>query len=209
MRGLYAICDLEFLAERGIDPEAFAIELVRARPAAIQLRAKGSCPRETLGILRRLVAIGRDASVPIFANDRPDLAVVAGAFGVHLGQGDLPLADARRIGPSLAFGISTHDLEQLDEALLLRPDYVALGPIFSTASKRLAEPVVGLETLKRARALSAKAGIPLVAIGGITLARLPEVAPHADAVACIGALVPSEGMRGVPEHLCRLCAALG
>ncbi|MEO8799888.1 MAG: thiamine phosphate synthase, partial [Polyangiaceae bacterium] len=114
---------------------------------------------------------------------------------VHLGQDDLDLRTARSIAPKLAFGISTHTPEQLARALEERPDYVAFGPVFTTASKQHPDPVVGLEGLARARSIvneSNAPGTPLVAIGGISAENAARVATFVDAAAMIGALVTTD-----------------
>jgi len=191
MRGLYAIADVTTLTARGVDIVAFVRALAPAKPAAIQLRAKDLSARETLALLRALVPICRDAGVLLVANDRVDVAAVGGCDGVHLGQEDLPLASARRLAPHLRVGVSTHDLAQLGRALEERPDYVAYGPVYPTASKVAPDAVVGIAGLRAAYLLSRAAGIPLVAIGGITLERGREVSTIADAGAVIADLFPS------------------
>jgi thiamine-phosphate pyrophosphorylase len=204
VKGLYAILDLDFLGQRGVEPLAFADALLAGQPGALQLRAKSAGARDTLALLRALKTRASAAGVPLFANDRPDLAILAGCSGVHLGQSDLPLEDARRLAPELALGVSTHDLDQLDRALETRPAYVAFGPIFRTLSKRDPEPTVGLGALAEAGRRCRAAGIPLVAIGGLTLDNLPSVAPHADAGALISALLPAEGLSGVARATAEL-----
>ena len=191
LRGVYPIVDLESLERRGFDAIDFAEQVLAARPALVQLRAKSAGARLTLELLRALLPLCRKAGTLLFANDRPDLAVLAGADGVHVGQDDLPLAEVRRFAPGLRVGVSTHDFEQLERALAERPDYVAFGPVFATASKRNHEPVVGLEGLERAHELSAAAKVPLVAIGGIDLERAALAGAHAEVVAVIGALLPA------------------
>jgi thiamine-phosphate pyrophosphorylase len=191
MHGLYAIVDLGTLAARRLDPVAFADALLRAHPAALQLRAKESPARETLALLRVLAPMCHRAGVPLVANDRPDLAVFAGCDLVHVGQTDMPIERVRRIAPRLGVGVSTHTLEQLDAALAARPAYVDFGPVFATATKADPDPVVGLEGLAAATARTAGAGVPLVAIGGITLERAPSLVGLADAVAVVADLVPS------------------
>jgi thiamine-phosphate pyrophosphorylase len=126
----------------------------------------------------------------LFANDRPDLALLAGCDGVHVGQVDLPLAHVRRLAPGLRVGVSTHDLSQLGAALAERPDYVAFGPVFSTGSKLDPDPVVGLEGLAEAARRARNAGVPIVAIGGITLERAPAIGVLGALAAVIGDLVP-------------------
>ncbi|WP_044235456.1 thiamine phosphate synthase [Chondromyces apiculatus] len=199
MRGLYAIIDTDALARRGIDPILFADAVLLARPAAIQLRDKHGSARRMLDLLRALVPRAAAANVPLFANDRPDLALLAGCEGIHVGQDDLPVtavrALAERAGARVRIGLSTHDLTQLDPALAEPIDYVAIGPIFPTVNKEQADPAIGLPALTDlvARVAAVRPGLPIVAIGGITL----ETAPHLGALgvcaAVIGALLPPEG----------------
>jgi thiamine-phosphate pyrophosphorylase len=190
MRGLYAIVDLEVLHRAQIEPLDFAREILSVRPAALQLRAKAAEAREVLALLERLQPLCRAASVPLFCNDRIDLAVIAGCDGVHVGQHDPPPAAVRKLAPGLAIGISTHTLPQLEQALAERPTYVAFGPVFATTSKREPDAVVGLDALRDAHRRCRQAAIPLVAIGGITLERAGDVASTADAAAVISALLP-------------------
>lgn len=112
-------------------------------------------------------------STRLIVNDRPDIAALSEAGGVHVGQDDLPVAAARAIvGPDRWVGVSTHTLEQVREADATPADYLAFGPIFPTSTKSPADPTVGVDSLHRARELTRK---PLVAIGGITLDRAAEV----------------------------------
>jgi thiamine-phosphate pyrophosphorylase len=189
MRGLYAILDTETLASRRVLPLAFAEAVLAARPAALQLRAKSASARDVLALLGQLAPLCKQAGVPLVCNDRPDLAVLGGADVVHLGQDDAPIELVRRLFPTLRIGLSTHTLAQLEQALRTMPAYVAFGPVFETTSKKNPATVVGVDGLRDAAVLARRAGIPLVAIGGITQARAEYVAPHADAVAVIGALV--------------------
>jgi len=213
VKGLYAILDVDFLVQRGVEPLPFADALLAAHPAALQVRAKSAGARDTLALLRAVQARAAAAGVPLFANDRPDLALLAGCAGVHLGQADVSLADARRLGPELALGVSTHGLEQLEEVLAeasaVRPAYVAFGPVFHTSSKRDPEPVVGLPALAEAARRCQAARVPLLAIGGLSLARAPEVAALADLGALISALLPEEGLAGVTRSAAALHAAFG
>jgi thiamine-phosphate pyrophosphorylase len=209
MRGLYAIADIDFLAARRVPPLEFVEAVLCARPAALQLRAKSLGGSDTLALLRAIQARYGALGVPIFCNDRLDLAILSGCAGLHLGQADLCLADARRLAPDLALGISTHRLDQVEAALRERPAYVALGPIFPTGSKSDAEPVVGVSSLAAAARLCRAAGVPLVAIGGLTLERAPLIAESADAGAFISALLPAGGLPDVAAVAARLHAALG
>ncbi len=190
MRGLYAIVDVGSLAARRIDPVAFAAAVLRVRPAALQVRAKDLPARETLALMRELAPMCHGAGVPLVADDWPDLAILAGCDGVHVGQTDMPIDRVRRIAPGLAVGVSTHNLEQLDAALAVRPLYVAYGPVFETSTKKHPDPVVGVAGLRTAHAHAAAAGVPLVGIGGITRERARELVGLVDAVAVVAELIP-------------------
>ncbi|MBV9949185.1 MAG: thiamine phosphate synthase [Myxococcales bacterium] len=190
MRGLYAIADVGTLDARGLDAVAFARAVLRAKPAALQLRAKDVPPREALALLRAIAPLCHLAGVPLVANDRPDLAILAGCDLVHVGQDDMPIDRVRRIAPGIGVGVSTHTLEQLEAAFAARPSYVAIGPIFETSTKRNADPVVGLAVLRAASVRARAAGVPLVAIGGITRERAVELAGLVDAAAVVSALLP-------------------
>jgi thiamine-phosphate pyrophosphorylase len=138
-------------------------------------------PESTLGR-------GRPGLHGLIMNDRADLCLVADFDGVHVGQDDLSPESVRKIiGPKRLLGVSTHNPEQLSEADLTSADYLAIGPVFATASKEKPDPVVGLEGVSRARALTRK---PLVAIGGITRANAASVIEAgADSVAVISDLL--------------------
>ena len=169
MRGLYPIVDLDSLESRRIAPLELAHAVLTARPHLLQLRAKHARPREVLELLQKLKPVCQRAGTLLFANDRPDLALLAGADGVHVGQEDLPIEELRRLPGKLRVGVSTHNVEQLEQALALRPDYVALGPIFATRSKQGADPALGMPALLRGAERARAAHVPLVAIGGLEL----------------------------------------
>jgi thiamine-phosphate pyrophosphorylase len=193
LRGLYAIIDGGALAARGLEAVAFAEALLAARPAAIQLRDKRGPARETLALLGSLQERAAAWKVPLFANDRADLALLAGCHGVHLGQDDVPPAAVRRLagGERLVIGISVHDERELGRALDEQADYLALGAVFATASKERPAPVLGLDGLDALASSARRASrAPLVGIGGIGLATAGEVGRLCDAVAVIGALLP-------------------
>jgi thiamine-phosphate pyrophosphorylase len=210
MRGLYAIIDLDALTRRGVLPLPFAERVIAARPAAIQLRDKRGHARETLALLRAVAPLAAAAGVPFFANDRPDLALLAGCDGVHVGQDDLPVALIRSAFPRLRVGLSTHDAAQVEQAAREAPDYLAVGPIFATASKENPSPVVGVAGLRElvARARRARPGLPIVAIGGVTLETAGEIGSMVDAVAVIGALLPEAGLSAVEERVRALHATI-
>jgi thiamine-phosphate pyrophosphorylase len=210
MRGLYPIVDVETLSARGLSAIELAERVLQAKPPLLQLRAKKLDSRRTLALLRQLVPLCRASETLLVANDRADLALLAGADAVHVGQDDLPIAELRRIAPKLRIGVSTHDLRQLETVLRDRPDYVAFGPVFATRSKENPDPVVGLDGLRRAADLARAAHCPLVAIGGIDLENARAVSEHADLGAVISALVPaSSDLSVVAENARALHERLG
>lgn len=182
---LYAILDPSPLS---VPPLVFAAPLADAGVKLMQLRDKRATPRNACAAAKELIAGLSPRGVRIIVNDRPDLAALAGAGGVHVGQEDLPVDDARRIcGDSCWVGVSTHNVEQFREAVATSADYIAVGPIFPTTTKENPDPVVGLELLRAARRLTRK---PIVAIGGITLETAAEVfRAGADSVAVISDLL--------------------
>jgi thiamine-phosphate pyrophosphorylase len=177
---LYAIVDPSLTPE----PLTFARTLADAGATLIQLRDKRSSARKIFAHSRELAALLLPLGVCFIVNDRADIAVMSGASGVHVGQDDLPVEEARKICKAPFWvGVSTHNINQFREASLTSADYIAVGPIFPTVTKENPDPVVGLELLREARKLTRK---PLVAIGGITLESAPDVyAAGADSVAVI------------------------
>jgi len=210
MRGLYAIVDTAALDRRGFDIVAFTRAVLEARPAAIQLRDKSKSAWRHFELLNTLVPLAEVASVPFYANDRPDLALLAGAQGLHVGQDDLPVplarALAKRAGAALGLGLSTHDEAQIERGIAVDADYLAIGPIFGTQNKDDAEAPLGLERLRAIAAHARALGYtrPLVAIGGITLETARAVGSIVDAAAVIGALLPeASGDAGLEEVTAR------
>ena len=191
---LYAILDVNLAARRGFAPEFLCDAWLDAGVRLIQLRAKSMPSGELLALGETLAARARSAGAFFVVNDRADIAQWSGASGVHLGQDDLAPQDARVLLPPPAMiGVSTHSDEQFRTALDARADYVAMGPVFSTTSKEQPDPVVGLESIERAATLARARHRPLVAIGGITLARAADVmAAGADAVAVISDLLTDD-----------------
>lgn len=182
---LYAIFDAQRLAPEPV-PEV-AESLLAAGVRMFQYRDKHGASRAVYDASQRLAAFARDAGAIFIVNDRADIALAAGADGVHLGQDDLPACKARKIlSAGQLIGLSTHSLEQVEQANREPVDYVAFGPVFATRSKERPDPVVGLSGLRAARQLTSK---PLVAIGGIDLRNAgPALEAGADAVAVIDAL---------------------
>jgi thiamine-phosphate pyrophosphorylase len=164
-----------------------ACELVAGGVTLLQYRNKSGNARQMLDQARELKRrLG--TSVKLIMNDRADLCLAAGFDGVHVGQDDLSPAGARAvIGNNLWLGVSTHNPEQLAEADKTSASYLAIGPVFATRSKDNPGPVIGLEGVRHARALTSK---PLVAIGGITRENCRSVIEAgADAVAVISDLI--------------------
>lgn len=178
---LYVILDAALLS---IPERACAGQLVDAGVRLLQYRNKGASSRQLLESSQRLSGELRPRAVTFVVNDRSDVAALAGASGVHVGQEDLSVEDARAVvGRNRLVGVSTHNRAQFEQAAASSADYIAVGPIFSTSSKANADPVVGTEFIREVRPLTDK---PIVAIGGITLERAREVVrAGADSVAVI------------------------
>jgi thiamine-phosphate pyrophosphorylase len=182
---LYAILDPSLLT---MSEMILAETLAESGVELIQYRNKKLSSRELFENSSRLSKRLAQPGVRFIVNDRPDIALLAGAGGVHVGQDDLGVEEARAIcGPGRWVGVSTHTLQQVAAADRTSADYVAFGPIFPTTTKQNPDAVVGTERLRRARQITRK---PLVAIGGITLERAAEVyAAGADSLAVIRDLI--------------------
>ncbi len=188
MPRLYPIVDVDTLLARDVAIEVLARDLVEGGAEILQLRDKNGSPQDVLARAVLLDKALRGTDCLAVMNDRVDLALLAGWSAVHLGHTDLPPEAARRVfgDRPLTVGVSTHNQEQVVAADAGSSDYVAIGPVFGTLTKADAEPAVGLEGVRRARALTRK---PLVAIGGITLENAASViGAGADSVAVIGGL---------------------
>ncbi len=190
---LYAILDGSLLGET---IEACTQKLAAAGVELFQYRDKKASSRQLFARCQTLARMMAEAGTRLVVNDRCDIALLTLSGGVHVGQEDLGLEEARAIvGPNCWVGVSTHRLNEVEAAASTSADYIAIGPIFSTTSKEDARPPVGLGFVREARKLTNK---PLVAIGGITLAAAPEVlAAGADCVAVIRDLIqaPDVGAR--------------
>lgn len=176
-------------ATRGLAPVEVGRAFLDAGVGLVQVRAKSWPAGACLALVDALAPMAAARGAHLIVNDRVDIALSAGV-GVHLGQTDLPVEEARRLlGPAATIGISTHSPAELDAALSTSASYIAYGPIFPTASKASPDPVVGLDGLRSAAARIHAAGRPAVAIGGISLATVREVwRAGADAAAVIGDL---------------------
>jgi thiamine-phosphate pyrophosphorylase len=178
-----------------------AIDLAKAYLSGgatfLQLRAKTMPSGQLLDTAAAIAELARAAGAMFIVNDRADIARLAEATGVHVGQDDLwPEAVRSIVGPDAVVGVSTHTAEQLDVAIRAPIDYVAVGPVFSTTTKDTGYAAIGLDRVRAAAARSRGERLPVVAIGGITLACAAGVlAAGASSVAVIGDLIAT----GNPE----------
>ena len=169
-RRLYGILDL------GYCEAAKAVETTRAMLTGgvqiLQLRAKNLAPAEILSLAQNLAPLCREVGVPFLLNDHPELVGPSGADGVHVGQDDQSVAEARRlIGPGKLVGLSTHSPEQARAAFEQKPDYIGFGPLFSTPTKPDYTPIGTTDIAEIHR----DAPLPIFCIGGIKLENLPQI----------------------------------
>ncbi len=199
LRGFYAVLDR--------DDEALAQVLAR-HACCLQVRLKSRGKRIDTDELVRVARMARrvcdQANIPLVVNDRVDVALIAGADGVHLGQTDLPIAEARALaGARLFVGVSTHDLDQVRIACAAGADYLGFGPVFATSTKEHPDAVQGIDQL---RAAVTSCTVPIVAIGGITTARAFEVfGTGAAAICAISAVNDAADREGAAGAFTREC----
>ena len=189
---LYPILDAGLLLRAGLSIEGFARELRQAGIRFLQYRDKEATDEVVLERAALLRTIFPASDSCLILNDRVSLVSAARYDGIHVGQEDLSPAQTRAtLGPEVLIGVSTHSEDQLRRAADGPADYVAIGPVFATASKLDPDPVVGVEGVRAARAMTTK---PLVAIGGITRSNCAAVIEAgADSVAVISDLIPRPG----------------
>ncbi len=175
----------------GRSTEAIASEAIAGGIDAIQVREKDRSAAERVALARKLREPTRRADVSLIINDRVDIAIAADADGVHLGQDDLPVADAReQLGEDAIIGQSVSTVKEAKEAVAAGVDYLGVGPIYETDSKADATEAIGLD---RVEAIAAAVDVPFVGIGGVTADRTPNVvAAGADGVAVITAITAAE-----------------
>jgi thiamine-phosphate pyrophosphorylase len=185
---LYVILDAGLLTTTNL---AFAEEMANAGVRLLQYRNKQATSAALLRDSRELAEVCAARGMTFLVNDRADVALLACADGVHVGQDDLPIEHARKVvGPLKWIGVSTHNVEQFRRAAESSADYIAFGPIFSTTSKDNPDAVVGTEMLRQVRSITSK---PIVAIGGITLERAREVIEAgADSAAVISGIMKAK-----------------
>ncbi|HEX3476695.1 MAG TPA: thiamine phosphate synthase [Kofleriaceae bacterium] len=198
-----AICGFYAVLDR--DDPALARALV-GESRVLQVRIKPAAGAVDTGELVRIARMARricdDAGAALIVNDRVDVALAVDADGVHLGQTDLSIEDARRIASELWIGVSTHNLDQVRAACEAGADYLGFGPVFATATKANPDPVQGLDGLRAA--VAAASGRPVVAIGGITAGTAGEVyRTGAHAICAIGAVNTAGDPRDAARRLAR------
>jgi thiamine-phosphate pyrophosphorylase len=176
--GFYAILTNP---KRGYDYTAHI--LVDHEVPFIQLRIKDTTEYNVLRIAEKLSTITEGTLSQLIINDYPRVALDSGANGVHVGQDDMPFEQVREMaGPDLLIGLSTHNLEQTIDACKKMPDYIGIGPVYATPTKKIPDPVLGIEGMKE---MLDKATVPAVCIGGISLERLPEVLKAGAKIYCM------------------------
>jgi thiamine-phosphate pyrophosphorylase len=178
----YPIVDADLCRDRQVDPRAIAAACFRGGARVLQVRVKSGSSADFLALASAVVADGRPFGAAVIVNDRIDVAQMAGAAGVHVGQDDLHPTEVRAIAATTVIGLSTHTRDQVAEALSSSADYLAVGPIYGTFTKDTGYEARGLDLVRHA----ACQGKPVVAIGGITLERAGAViTAGASAVAVI------------------------
>lgn len=199
---LHLVTDRKIAGNRSLE------DIVRSAVAGgvtvVQLREKDLPAREFIGIALRLAGLLKPLGVPLLVNDRPDVALAAGADGVHLGQNDMSCGEARRIlGPDALIGLTVETEKQVEAAEILDIDYLGVSAVFATPTKTDTKAVWGLEGLRR---LKGRTRHPLVAIGGIGVANAAEVIlAGADGIAVVSAVCgaddPEEAARTLQQSI--------
>ena len=164
--------------QAGWDVPSLADAFLSGGARFLQIRSKQAPSAAFLAMCDEVIGGAHKAGAIVIVNDRADIARLAGADGVHVGQDDLDPVSVRRIlGETAVIGLSTHTIDQVDAAASLPVDYIAVGPIFGTATKATGVEPVGTGLVERAsaRLRAARVNRPIVAIGGITLERAPDV----------------------------------
>ena len=198
---LYAILDTALAGGRGYDPVDLARRFFDGGARLLQLRAKDASSGRFLEWADAICGLARACEAHVVVNDRADIALMAGAGGVHVGQDDMPPAAVRRIASSpLQIGLSTHTPGQIAAAAGEPIDYLAIGPVFATGTKDTGYHSVGLGMVAEAARNASR--LPVVAIGGITLETAPSVLEAgAASVAVISDLLSGDPEARVREYL--------
>lgn len=192
---LYAIVDADLAVTRGYTPPELGRRFLEGGARLLQLRAKAAASGQLLEWADALAADARACGATLIINDRADVAVMAGASGVHVGQDDMPPAAVRAIAPApFLIGLSTHTPAQITAGAAEPVDHLAIGPVFETRTKETGYAAVGLDMVREA--VRRAAGRPVVAIGGITLGNARSVI---DAGAASVAVISDLLLDGEPE----------
>lgn len=201
---VYLVTDRALCGARGV--EETVRQAIAAGATVVQLRDPVAKTRALVEQARALAALLRPAGIPFLVNDRVDVALAAAADGVHLGQSDMTVRDARAlIGPAPLLGLSITAPADLAVSDLAGVDYLGVGPVFATATKADAAPAMGLAGLAAVRAASR---LPIVAIGGIGLANAAAViAAGADGVAVVSAICAAADAGAATRQFARIVAA--
>ena len=197
---IYLVADAGYA--QGRDLLALVEAAVRGGATVVQLRAKDLPARDFAALAQEVARRLASTGVPLLINDRVDIAIACGAAGVHLGQDDLPVPDARRVlGPGAVIGVSVNTPEEARRAAAEGADYVGAGPAFATSTKDTPLAVLGPDGVAR---IKRAAGVPVVAIGGITAANAASLtAAGADGVAVVSAILGSPDPEGAAADLVR------
>lgn len=199
IQGLYTIIDTTYTEPS--EAARTASLLIKGGATIIQLRAKGILAAETLEAALAIRRATSDGGALFIVNDRIDVALIAGADGVHLGQDDIPAKDALSLLKGLAIGISTHNESEARQAEADGATYISFGPIFPTRTKKDADTPKGLDRL---REIKACVRLPIVAIGGITEESAVDViSAGADSVAMISELLTATDIRAKTESVAK------
>jgi len=198
LQGLYVILDPSVYPGRLL--RAALIQAAEGGARIFQYRNKVASMKEAYAEALPLRKLAAELGLLFIVNDRCDLALAVDADGVHLGQDDLPSADARKVmGPHKLIGVSTHNVDQVMEAERLKPDYIGFGPIYKPGSKQDHDPVVGLDRLRAIRPLTS---LPIFAIGGVTVDQAREVMlAGANGVAVISAILKAPDVTGATQDI--------
>ena len=204
------IVDLDAAERAGWSVVDLARSFLEGGATLLQIRAKTAASGRLLDLTTSIVEMARAYGAIVIVNDRADIARLAGAGGVHVGQDDLAPTDVRAVvGDAAMVGLSTHTAAQLESAVRQPVTYVAIGPVFGTTSKATGYDAIGLDAVHAAAARARTAGLPLVAIGGVTLERAAAVIEAgAASVAVIGDLLATGDPRNrTREYLRRIQSA--
>jgi len=204
---LYVICDAEICARSGWSLVDFTAACLDAGAVLLQIRAKAASGAAFLDTTEAVLRRAEPFDATVIVNDRADIARIAGAHGVHVGQDDLPPVAVRAVAGNTAIvGLSTHTTEQIAIAVREPVSYLAIGPVFATGTKETGYTAVGLTRVREAAERAHAVSLPVVAIGGITVDTAADVlAAGADVVAVISGLLtsgdPGKATRAYLERL--------